>query len=386
MISRALQSKRGTFLSASLLVFCVGALACGPRGGAQTQAPAEDPLAGDPEIDLNASSNSQGSAKVYAPVEKLIASQKYEEAVELADQLLGEHPDEPGLHYTRGAALQRLGRIDEARSSLAKAVEVDPKFAPAYTALAREEAFGQGDLAKGRGYAEKAVASDPQSVEAKLVLAMILHDSGEVDDALALLEDARSQAKATPELLGELARLYAAKERWSEATAALTEAIELQPGIESVPARLLLGRMFLVQGEIGAATSAFDGAIKGAPEDWDVRLAVVRAYLSANQPDAALVHAQKAVEALPQAAPARIALGRVLAEQKKFDGADGAFAQFDAALKAEPDSVAAHFHRSLALVQAGRCKEARKVAKALDPEHLSAANAAELKDSLASCR
>lgn len=45
------------------------------------------------------------------------------------DAGLAERPDHPALHYHRACMLTRLGRLDEARSHLDRAIEIDPFFA-----------------------------------------------------------------------------------------------------------------------------------------------------------------------------------------------------------------------------------------------------------------
>ncbi|HUP33190.1 MAG TPA: tetratricopeptide repeat protein [Gaiellaceae bacterium] len=45
------------------------------------------------------------------------------------DAGLAERPDHPALHYHRACMLSRLGRLDEARTHLDRAIEIDPFFA-----------------------------------------------------------------------------------------------------------------------------------------------------------------------------------------------------------------------------------------------------------------
>ena len=45
------------------------------------------------------------------------------------DAGLAERPDHPALHYHRACLLVRLGRLDEAREHLDRAIEIDPFFA-----------------------------------------------------------------------------------------------------------------------------------------------------------------------------------------------------------------------------------------------------------------
>jgi len=65
------------------------------------------------------------------------------------DAGLAERGDHPALHYHRACLLSRLGRLDEARTALDRAIEIDPWFA--------EHAATDDDLAPLR------VAGDPET-------------------------------------------------------------------------------------------------------------------------------------------------------------------------------------------------------------------------------
>lgn len=382
----------GLGLAPALVLFPVLALAValpsGCAGKAKQKAAPQNPeaqsLEGDPE--LQDGPKAPGNARVYAPVEQLVAQGEYAQAVDKADELLQTHPKEAGLYYAKAAALQRLDRSDEAHQAFLATIEHDPAFAPAYTALAREYAFGRFDFKKGLEYAKKAHELGPDDPEAIMVLAMILHDLDDSDQAMKLLESVASKPKASPALGIELSRLYAAKGRWPEATKTLQQAIENAPEEEQIAPRLLLGRYYLAQKKFKAARESFSLAMQGAPEDWDVRLAVVRALIKAEQLAAAEEELGPVIQALPGEAPVLVARGQLRAAQKRYTGKDGALHHFDAALKEAPQSVAAHYHRSLALVAMGRCAEAKQSAAKLRGEKLGSFQRDRLQSALAKCR
>lgn len=60
----------------------------------------------------------------------------YAEAERLFSQALARTPNDPLLHYHRGAALTRLGRISEASAAYERALRLDPS--PAVAAAARD--------------------------------------------------------------------------------------------------------------------------------------------------------------------------------------------------------------------------------------------------------
>lgn len=350
-----------------------GLSACNKAQQPGTQAPIDTP---DEEL-------GQGS-KAQAQVEQLIADGKFADAVALADELLTTNAKDAGLYYAKAAALGRLDKNQDAQAALQAAIEVDAKFVPAYVALARELGFGNQDLNAARGYAQKAVELDPKNAEASLVLAMILHDLGQAPQAIATLEALSSNGVKDPAALIELSRLYAGSNDFAKARDALALAIKKLPGKEGVPARLLLGRIELAAGQDARAKKAFDGAIAAQPGNWDISLAAVRGYLGASKPKAALPYAQAAVEAMPNQAPALVAMARVQHALGVIDGSDGAMAWIEKASKLAPDSPAVQYAHAQILAGAGRCDAAKEVAAKLKGQ-LRSARAQPLAKALASC-
>lgn len=361
----------------SLLIGCLlpGVSACNKAKAPATVSPS-------PSLDED-ESLVQGS-KAQAQVEALIAKGNFADAVALADELSATHQKDPGLFYAKGAALSRLDKSSEAQVALKKAIAVDAKFVPAYVALAREIGFGSRDLSQALGYAQKAVEIDPKHAEASLVLAMIQHDSGDAPRAIATLEALSSKGVKDPAALIELSRLYAAKGEVAKARQSLEQAIKKLPGDKSVPARLLLGRIELSAGEEARAKQAFEGAMKAQPGNWDISLAVLRAYLSYQKPQAALPYAKAVVDAMPDQAPALVAMARVQLALGVIDGSSGATAWIEKASKLAPDSPAVQYAHAQILAGAGRCDAAKEVAAKLQGQ-LGPRRAQALAKALAGC-
>lgn len=71
----------------------------------------------------------QGEAAAVADeAAKLIQEQRLPEALEILDRAIGSDPDYWEAHYQRGRALALLGRMEEARDALLRAVELNPGF------------------------------------------------------------------------------------------------------------------------------------------------------------------------------------------------------------------------------------------------------------------
>jgi tetratricopeptide (TPR) repeat protein len=71
----------------------------------------------------------------FGPYEAYFQVGRYEDIVLLADVTLKDRPYFEESYYYKGLALQALGRLDEARSNLERAIAFNPRFTPAATAL-----------------------------------------------------------------------------------------------------------------------------------------------------------------------------------------------------------------------------------------------------------
>ncbi len=125
------------------------------------------------------------------------------------------------LHLTYGLALRRWGQAEAAREVIARAVEQDPQYVEALTAM------GELELDAGRGEAaaalyRRAVTAAPQDRAVRLSLAAALNAAGRYDEAerelLTLVDDPRADQGVT---LRELAVAQRGLRRVDEAITTL---------------------------------------------------------------------------------------------------------------------------------------------------------------------
>ena len=209
--------------------------------------------------------------------ERLMNSGHCTEALPLLKALSGRHPEAPTLRYGLGrcyfemedypAAISSLrdaarglpksaevrfflgsalgvsGHIPEAISELRTAMQLDPKFQPAYRAFGmfrvQQEQYSKealqaletavrldpndvralywlgefhralGDTALARGHFERAFQMDPSDPTVWLGLGRVLLDDGETDSALAHFDEVlRLEPRLVPALLGRARALY----------------------------------------------------------------------------------------------------------------------------------------------------------------------------------
>ena len=215
-------------------------------------------------------------------------------------------------HFNLGNVLSELGRSDEAIISFRRAIWCDPNYAKAYTNL--------GHLLAKRQHAEavkcfeKAAALEPKSAPARVNLAKLLHEKGEV----ARAEIALSQAIA-------LDPNYAAA--WSE-----------------------LGMIRLEQSNAADALPMLQNADRLRPGDGETLNNVGIAHLALGQFDEAIASLRQAVELLPNLAAAHTNLGNALHEAGMFDAAKQSHAR---AIEIQPDFAEAHFNLGIAQLLTG---------------------------------
>jgi len=91
------------------------------------------------------------------------------------------------VNYRLGFMYAEAGEIDSAIVSFEDAIESNPGFANAYTALASMQ-LRKGDRAKAKGAFENAVRLDPENRSAVKDLADLYYEDGEYENGAALLE------------------------------------------------------------------------------------------------------------------------------------------------------------------------------------------------------
>jgi tetratricopeptide (TPR) repeat protein len=137
------------------------------------------------------------------------------------------------------------------------------------------------------------------------------------------------------------------------AAEAFRHAAELQPS-QSRP-RFLEGLSLEHAGKLPEAIDLYRGALALDANDYEIHFALGRALLRTRDAGGAEAQFQSAIALRTDSAPARLGLANALEEQKKYEAASDAFAEY---LKRNPADHAAHFDRATALLELKRFDEA----------------------------
>lgn len=128
-------------------------------------------------------------------------------AFRLAQQAAARFPKSSQLASWLGFQLQFAGRYDEARAQLARALDLDPEFAPAYQ-LMGEVSLKQENYREAITWLERAAARMPEDVETLLGLSRALAVTGQTAPALDALTRAARAAPKDARVQLQLSRLY----------------------------------------------------------------------------------------------------------------------------------------------------------------------------------
>lgn len=120
-------------------------------------------------------SNREPTRNQLAEAEKLVDSNREDDALELLEAFLRTHPDAPAAHLLMGRIYQKKGNARLALDSLRAAVFWDPRYVPAHLQLARLY-VALGDHVQARSSLDQALRLEPDNPEA-VALAKVLESS-----------------------------------------------------------------------------------------------------------------------------------------------------------------------------------------------------------------
>ena len=308
------------------------------------------------------------------------------EAGQKLDTILRSHPDDLRALILKGAVLDSLQRFSEAEQYYQRALKLAPGSAQVLN-NAGNHYLASGDRRLARALFLKAVAADPNQVNANLQLAQMDVDNKLGREALGHLNRLGSAANSDPSVALLRARALAQTGRCSDAgpllgklestegagaslfvSAGLTfaECNEYQKAEDSFSRALdvdptnfeilyNLGRAALEAGHAGRATAVLEAALKERPEDVGCLIAAAQAYLKQQRPLDAAARLAQAQKLAPERSDVLLMLAQVTAQLQFFADAVTAYDEY---LKLKPADDVARRERSFALVCGNQFKTA----------------------------
>ena len=217
----------------------------------------------------------------------LFASGRVDEAKEQANTVLAERPADPGVHALLSAIALREGQREAALNEIHRALELDPNRAAFHDDLAMIEA----GASTGNGLVEeelkKAIALDPKSVNAKLLLVAFYSRNDRLQDA----EKAGWDAMATDP--GNLpARASVAQVIFKRGDAARAEQVLSQASKDlagNTQGVRLLADYYVASGQLDKARAEYASLVVRYPNNLALRKGYIRVLLRVKDQAAARI-------------------------------------------------------------------------------------------------
>jgi len=127
------------------------------------------------------------SDSLFLKGNSLYADKEYEEAAAAYREAIAKSGLQWGYHFNLGLALKKLGRPDESKAALLKALELNPESYSANREVG-ENLAKAGDFSAARPYYQKAVDLSPDDPDAQYNLGVCLTNLGEAETALAVFD------------------------------------------------------------------------------------------------------------------------------------------------------------------------------------------------------
>ena len=264
----------------------------------------------------------------------LMSAGKYNEAMQQYRLALKADPRNAQTLYNLSVAQRQVGDRAGEKSSLLRALDLNPDLAPAHDALG-VISLQQGEIAGARREFERGLELDAQCVSCKVHLATILLKTADDSRGRALLQQAVEDAPDSEEAHRAYGMFLASIDSLPEARAQLAKAIELNPSSADS-----LSDLGMIQGKMSD------------PEAVDTLARVVKL-----RPDSAQAH---------------LNLGIALADQHRLDDA---VAEFSESIRLAPNDAPGHYNKGRSLTDLNRDREAETElveACRLDPSLLHA--------------
>src|SRR5436190_1347029 len=207
-------------------------------------------------------------------------------------------PASARAHYNYGAALQQLGRLDEAEKEYQTALRIDPSYMKAHVNMA-SLLMSKSKLDEAKRYYDRAIQLDPSSGEVRSGYAYLLERLGRPDEARAEYENA---IRFTPKK--SAARLF-----------------------------YTYGAFLDKRGELDAAVAQYQRALEVDPNLADAHSELATALLTKGDSQKAEAHYLEAARLDPKRADIHSNLGTLLLNEGKTSQA---IIQYEEALRIDP--------------------------------------------------
>jgi len=276
--------------------------------------------------------------------------------------------------FQRGAALFSLGKLPEAKTSLARvnALLADYPVTDQLKQIFARIQISLGEIALAESKFDdaekafrKALELNPQAVRAQSGLAEVLYSTNQFADAIAAAKAAIAAGDDRPAIFALLGVALTVTNKFDEALPALNETLKRQP--KNALALLYRAEIFIAQNKPSEATADLRASLAIEPNT-RTKLRLASLLAQSKQFEAASALFQEVVNEDPTNADARTGLTAALIDSGK---AEAAVAELEQLIKAEPNRAVlrAQLAELLLPKQPEKALEQYRAAAELDPKN-----------------
>jgi tetratricopeptide (TPR) repeat protein len=281
-----------------------------------------------------------------AKANELMVAGKYQEAIKQYRLALGEDPRNAETLYNLSLAQRQTGDLAGEKSSLLRALELDPRLALAHDAMGVIYQH-ERHKSEARQEFERGIELDAQCASCKVHLATILLKSGDSTLGKELLRQAVEDDPESEEAHRNYGMALAASGALADGRAHLMKAVSLNPKSAET-----LSDLGMIQGKLSdpEAVNTLERVVNLQPDSAESHLNLGIALADRNRPSDALTQFNEAVRLAPRDASAHYNKGRVLTDLKHFQEAR---LELEEACRLQPDLSHARFCLALAQMECG---------------------------------
>jgi len=227
----------------------------------------------------------------------LLSEGKYDEARGILEVVVKNEPNSAITHYFLGLTQQSAGLPDLAKASFARALEIQPRMAPASAALASLTAQ-KGNHIEASRLAENARRADPSLSSAYLAGAQALSATGDGRQTEAALKETLQRDPVSLPALAMLLKLYSLQGRMKEGLERMTGLVQQYP--QNAGLDLLQGLAYFDLKELDKSEASVRRALVLDPNTPDAHTLLANIDFARGSVEGAKTHLRAAIADHPR--------------------------------------------------------------------------------------
>ena len=270
---------------------------------------------------------------------------KNQSAIEYLDRAIPLAKPTAEIYTSRAAAHLMAGHIGQGIDDCRRALEIDPRHAPAHANLAHG-LNEREDFEEAEASSRRALEIEPDSASTHLNLGRALRGQDKLEEARAAYERSLQLDPNRAQTHDNLGNLLRQDGKLDEARASYRRALELDPSRAKTHDNL--AKLLLEDDKFEEAVASCRRSVELDPEQAETHNELGEALCADGKLDEAMTSLRRALEIQPDYVAAYNNMGLVLRRRQDFDAAAAAFKQ---ALQIDPDYVPAHENLGAVLLE-----------------------------------